>query len=491
MSIELLEPEEKKAEKPKKVLKQKNPQATKEGADAKAVSNNSTTPEPTTEGMRAYVDAFLEAHPREEASSDSLVEGGKAATNKAGEQVPEKALLARHVAAGGKQEEFTPERAEKVKAAIERVPGLTKRLASFLRGTIQQGSKVRLGSSIENSLGEYLEAAAVVQPEILSTYEPALAHLESQPAEVAEKEKKIDEQLRAMPDYSSLTQRRSELSSEKEIAGRTKKSAERGVRAYERLKGRDNAVKRFFGGIKDKLFGKPAKVQYSEREGGEIQGKIQALEEGLEDVEKNIATYEQADALKESLHEGFNEYRRDLFDNFEPAQELAKRASDKARQRLFDLIDENSLDGLQQAQEYLNHLRAQDTGLDFLQDLDPEKAQQEIDYLLAATVNTELDAQIEKAFEMLDFDSTGEGVYDDLAKAAEPYLGLERLGSKNAQRTKKFFANILRKKMEELNKPEDEAKRLLLKKLIAQYGLFENKVVFIRGKKGEGVWQTE
>ncbi len=382
------------------------------------------------------------------------------------------------------------------KEAPSEVSKSAKELTAFLRSRIEKGSGVAFGPDMDEAVLAYVKKTAESNPDTLVTLRESLAQLEAQPKVIREKEQAIDESLRDLPDYHSLLETRAQLSEVRAVGSARIKKAERPVAAYERLKRREQAkrgpIGRFVHNVKEKFFGKPQRVQYEEDSLAEVraewQERLASVEEGLVNAEGNIKTQEEAQVLKDTLHEEFDEFRQAFSDVVVPIQELTLAASRAAHQHLTGLMAKGSLEDLQQAQSYLTHLRTQDTGLDFTGSFDSEQMQQEIDYLTAAAVNTEMDAKIEKAFSMLDFNPNGRGAYEDLEKAIAPYLSLEKLGSKNAQRTKKFFANVLRAK---IDGEEDETKQLLLKRLVAKHGLFENKVVFKRGKNGEGVWQAE
>lgn len=347
-------------------------------------------------------------------------------------------------------------RHEGAEGVFAKIPQLARKITGFWRKRFFHESKVVLEEGAGSAVEEHLRRVAANRPEDVEAYEPALEGFERLPKMIAEKEKEIDEKLKSLPDYHSLTERKRELEYEKE------KLEKRGA-------SQSNAID-----------------LATQKE------RIGAMSSELADIEKNISSYEQADALSAAAHQTFQEYRESLFNALVPVQAMVSEVGDKAQARLNDLLHDGSLESLQKAQVYFEQLRMNKSGVDLLPDMrDPEQFQQDLDFRIAATANTELDAQLEKAFISLDVDPSGEGVYSELEQVIAPYLGLEKLGSKNAERTRKFFAKVLRNKIDELDGPEDEMKRALLKRVVAKHGLFENKVAFIKGKNGEGVWQKE
>lgn len=365
-------------------------------------------------------------------------------------------VIRRAVEQGADVNEITSEHLEKAEGVFAKIPQLAKKITGFWRKRFFRESGVMLEKEAGGAVEEHLERVAANRPEDVATYEPALEAFEQLPKIIAEKEKEIDEKLKSLPDYHSLAERKRELEYEKN-------------RLEKRGAGQLNA-----------------------EELAKQKAQIEAMSDELADIEKNISSYEQADALSAAAHQTFNEYRESLFDALVPVQAMVSEVGDKAQARLNDLLHDGSLESLQKAQVYFEQLHMNKSGVDLLPDMrDPEQFQQDLDFRIAAAANTELDAQLEKVFVGLNGNPSGEGVYGELEQAIAPYLGLEKLGSKNAERTRKFFAKVLRNKIDELDKPEDEVKRALLKRVVAKHGLFESKVAFIKGKNGEGVWQKE
>ncbi len=376
---------------------------------------------------------------------------------------------------------FTPEKVAHLTETFALVPAIAREISVFTRDRFRLEAGVTLGNRVEQSITDFLEDLVLTDPDAVLRYREAIVVFKAAPTQIAEREKEIDDALKGLPGYELLTERRAALAQERATIEKKQKRAARPIKAFERSQPKNKILGYFFN-LGKRLFdsSEPAgaasgTVARTEEE-PQLQARLAEIESEVAEVDKNIATYDQADALKATLHQSFEGYRRSLFDAIVPLQELTERASDMVEQRLMGLLHEGTLESLQSAQAYLEQVRTQPDSLDFMQHLDSEKFQEELDYLIAAAANTELDKKLDAVHE-----------YADLEKAVEPYMKLEKLGSKNAERTRKFFANVLRAKIE--NEP-DEAKRLLLKRIVAKHGLFEKKVTFIRGKKNEGIWQT-
>jgi len=209
---------------------------------------------------------------------------------------------------------------------------------------------------------------------------------------------------------------------------------------------------------------KSVKEKFGNMNKGEAGKKLTDIENQISEVENTLSTIAEADQLKNLSENLFGEIRKKMFAEVANISELAEAIQGEVVYQFNELLDIDSIESLDKAQNKLEALRkiskTTEIGVDPLGGVNEDDLQELIDRSIER-VSTEMTiASIEDT-------NLGQNALTKLEKSLEPFIKRTKVGSKDGDESREFIMKTIEEVARALpNTTESKAKRLLLARII-------------------------
>lgn len=339
--------------------------------------------------------------------------------------------------------------------AFRKVQEISNEIIGIYKDKIFKDIGVKIDKAEFQAVETYINKQVFDNPKEIEKLASQVKEYQEAPDRISQKEQEIEE-LTGGKDLKEtlkdLREQRMQLMDESNRLGTSKEEKEKALED----KNKKIFIKRWFSGGSNKT---------RKKEISSLEGDIAGVNFSSEKLGEQIKDLEDADKLRKEIKKEADGAREKLFSNFEPIEEIATRAREKANEKFSMLVKEGELKKLEEAKKFLEHLQGLSggkewnnyaEGLEKKQGMGLSEIQESLDYMIEGAIIEEFEKSVDNF-------KIGDRPLEKMEKVLKPLLNKSEIGSKDI---KDFMVETLSDISKNL--PQKDMRKFLLNHIIGK-----------------------